>query len=210
MPKQLFSRVLNALLSSATPPLIICLMKYLFLSLTVWLTLTLFSIGEPAPTNTPPVTLRERIEQDYLLQFLVYQRQDCTLKAKLPCMGMGPSADAMEAVDGLKNGKAGFHTDQENPPWWQVDLGSVQPIAKVRNYNRLDSADVILYCARLVISTSDDAKTWSERYRHDGRPVGGALKNDPLEVVLPAAITARYLRIQLPPEDKRLLYLHLD
>ncbi|MHC4751434.1 MAG: hypothetical protein ACYTFW_16370, partial [Planctomycetota bacterium] len=32
------------------------------------------------------------------------------------------SEDARGAVDGIRNGKYGFHTGHETNPWWQVDL----------------------------------------------------------------------------------------
>ncbi len=49
-------------------------------------------------------------------------------------------ADAAGAVDGVKDGKYAFHTDREPNPWWQVDLRSVQEIARIVVYNRLDYA----------------------------------------------------------------------
>ena len=49
------------------------------------------------------------------------------------------SEDARGAVDGIRDGKYGFHTGHEPNPWWQVDLGP-EPIriCRVLVYNRLD------------------------------------------------------------------------
>jgi hypothetical protein len=33
--------------------------------------------------------------------------------------------------------EGGFHTENEENPWWQMDLGSIYEIAEVRLYNRL-------------------------------------------------------------------------
>ena len=34
-----------------------------------------------------------------------------------------PCDDAAGACDGVKDGGAGFHTELQDQPWWQVDLG---------------------------------------------------------------------------------------
>ncbi|MGD0900694.1 MAG: hypothetical protein ABR915_22915, partial [Thermoguttaceae bacterium] len=39
-------------------------------------------------------------------------------------------ADAAGAVDGVKDGKWGFHTSAEPSPWWQVDLGRSVPLER--------------------------------------------------------------------------------
>ena len=49
-------------------------------------------------------------------------------------------SDAAGAVDGIKDGKYAFHTGLDAQPWWQVDLGNVQPVARIVVYNRLDYA----------------------------------------------------------------------
>ncbi|MGA2502427.1 MAG: hypothetical protein ABSH20_32195, partial [Tepidisphaeraceae bacterium] len=96
------------------------------------------------------------------------------------------AVDAAGAVDGVKDGKWGFHTSLEPSPWWQVDLGRSVPLERALIFN-------------------DDAKTWREVYRHDGRTFGGVTDGNPLAVPLKGD-AARFLRIQLPGTE----YLHLD
>jgi hypothetical protein len=117
----------------------------------------------------------------------------------------------MGAVDGIKDGKYGFHTGREPHPWWQVDLGDagLQGIERVVIYNRLDYAPGVANATRLAILTSDDGRTWTERYRHDGSPIGGAIKSDPLVVRFdPQQVAARWVRIQLISDQA--LWHHLD
>src|SRR5207245_6632605 len=49
--------------------------------------------------------------------------------------------DSQGAVDGIKDGSFGFHTNSEKDPWWQVDLQSVSTLNEVRVFNRMDLAD---------------------------------------------------------------------
>ncbi|MCJ7622722.1 MAG: discoidin domain-containing protein [Anaerolineaceae bacterium] len=53
-----------------------------------------------------------------------------------------PYSDAYRAVDGVTDGEflAGSttHTEFENQPWWQVDLGKVVGIQKIKIWNRTD------------------------------------------------------------------------
>jgi len=70
------------------------------------------------------------------------------------------ASDASGAVDGVKNGRYGFHTNMEPNPWWQVDLGARQPIGKIVIYNRLDYAPGLHNADYLVILSSDDGKVW--------------------------------------------------
>ena len=113
-----------------------------------------------------------------------------------------PSHDAAGACDGVKNGGAGFHTEKQLQPWWQVDLGKPQPVTRVVIWNRCDCAE---RAARLEVCLSDDARSWTTAYRHDGRTFFGFTDGKPLTVQLTNQ-HARYVRIQLPGND----YLHLD
>ena len=85
-----------------------------------------------APLPAPlAATWREQVEADWL-------RQDDKRSAPAP----GPvtrEEDAAGAVDGVKDGKWGFHTDFENNPWWQVDLGRPTKLDRVVIYNRCDA-----------------------------------------------------------------------
>jgi hypothetical protein len=111
------------------------------------------------------------------------------------------SNDAQGAVDGVKNGYFGFHTNSEPNPWWQVDLQSVSALAEVRIFNRLDLPG---RAGTIQVLLSNDGVTWQKAYTHNGRTFGG---NDgkPLVVGLNGA-QARFVRLQLGETT----YLHLD
>ena len=109
----------------------------------IWLAgLMWHALGGTAINAAPPVTglpdatrprdevvsgsgLRKLIEEDWLKSLIE---------------PLTTQSDAAGAVDGVKDGKYAFHTGGDPNPWWQVDLGSMQPIARIVVYNRLDYA----------------------------------------------------------------------
>ncbi|MDY0170763.1 MAG: discoidin domain-containing protein [Thermoguttaceae bacterium] len=177
----------------------------------------LWANGPPASAEasagdapTPGENACELIENDYVEQFLLYQMR--VLRPQPAPAGPVPTmADALGAVNGIKDGKYGFHTHREPNPWWQVDLGGagMQGIERVVVYNRLDYGPGIANATKLAILTSNDGRTWTERYRHDGSPIGGATENDPLVVrFTEPKVAARLVRIQLLSEAP--IWHHLD
>jgi len=116
---------------------------------------------------------------------------------------ISPRQDAAGAVDGVKNGGTGFHTNQDNNPWWQVDLGESRELWRVVVYNRNDCAD---RAARIMVLLSDKRKKgWRTVYRHNGTGFWGARDKKPL-IVYVEGQKARFVRMQLPGHN----YLHLD
>lgn len=113
-----------------------------------------------------------------------------------------PDQDAIGACDGIKDGTWGFHTDRQENPWWQIDLGESTPPGRVVVFNRCDFAE---RAARLIVLLSDDGKTFRQVYQHDGTPFFGHTDGRPLIVEFDGA-TARYVRLQQPGRD----YFHLD
>ena len=110
---------------------------------------------------------------------------------------------AAAAVNGVKTGGFGFHTELEYDPWWMVDLGARQAVQEVVVYNRLDGICKIR-SRMLSVLVSPDGETWTTIYRHDGEPFGGA-DGHPLRVRA-AGVQARFVRVKL--EDYQ--FLHLD
>jgi hypothetical protein len=112
--------------------------------------------------------------------------------------------DALGAVDGIKDGKWGFHTALEKDPWWQVDLGSSLLLGRIVVYARCDGG-----CEgrteRMVVKVSDDGQNWTQVHDCGGTPFGGVPGNNPLVVQLDGK-PARFVRTQLPHEG----YHHLD
>jgi hypothetical protein len=144
-------------------------------------------------------TARARIEADWLLQEK-YHTNQVRIGTGTPTF-----ADAMGGCDGIKHGGPGFHTSKTTDPWWQVDLGESQPVARVLIWNRCDSDATVAQATNLVVRLSDDAQTWATAYTHDGTPFRGQSDKKPLEVKL-SETRARFVRIQLAGER----VLHLD
>jgi hypothetical protein len=148
---------------------------------------------------------REQIEADWLRQAEVWHA---------PKAGAGPAAtasttaDAAGAVDGVKNGKYGFHTGQGANPWWQVDLGQQTPIERIVVFNRLDYQPGLHNADRMLVLTSDDGRQWTKRHDCAGRHFGGVSGEKPLSVVFKEPVAARFVRLQVPSTAS--LFFHLD
>ena len=143
-----------------------------------------------------------QLEADWLLQ--VARRGQEAGRARAG--RVTTTADAAGGVDGVKNGRWGFHTENENDPWWHVDLGEARPLVRLVIYNRCDGgAGIAARAARLIVRLSDDGKAWREACRHDGTVFYGVPDKKPLSIPLKNA-RARFVRIQLPGRS----YFHLD
>ena len=51
--------------------------------------------------------------------------------------------DAAGGCDGFKDGLASFHTQKQQDPWWQVDLGSVVPLGRIVIWNRTNDPNAV-------------------------------------------------------------------
>lgn len=111
-------------------------------------------------------------------------------------------SDAAGAVDGTIDGNFGFHTQQQDQPWWQVDLGQSFALDRLVVYNRTVAAE---RASTLVVRLSDDAVSWRTVYEHDGTVFYGHADQAPLTVPL-ASESARYVRLQV----RETTWMHLD
>ena len=115
----------------------------------------------------------------------------------------GTPANPQGALDGIKNGKFGFHTMLERSPWFLFELSQSAPLDEIVIYNRLDSG-----CSdrarSLTVLVSEDAENWTKIYTHDGSPIGG-LDGNPLRVNC-GGTRARFIKISL----RETQFLHLD
>jgi hypothetical protein len=107
------------------------------------------------------------------------------------------------AVNGVRTGGYGFHTESEANPWWMVDLGRPIPILEIVVFNRLDG-DCAGRARNLVVLASLDGETWLELHRTNGRIFGG-VDGNPLRVPCEGT-TCRFVRLKLDGAD----YFHLD
>jgi len=143
-------------------------------------------------------SMREQIEADWLRQAEAWQEKTTLTRA-----------DAAGAVDGVKNGKYGFHTAHEPNPWWQVDIGESQPVARIVVFNRLDYAPGLHNAAALRILASDDGKQWRQIHDQKGKHFGGVSGAPPLEVKFEQGkVRARFVRLQIP--SAKPIFFHLD
>ncbi len=144
-----------------------------------------------------PAITRSQIEADWLRQDQVRFAGPLSTNTKV-----SPRRDAIGAVDGVRNGQWGFHTENELNPWWQIDLRQIVRLDRLVIYNRCDFAE---RASRIAVLVSDDSKSFSEVYRHDGTVFFGHTDNRPLVVRLNGT-NARFVRLQLPGKS----YFHLD
>ncbi|NUW34611.1 discoidin domain-containing protein [Nonomuraea sp. SMC257] len=124
----------------------------------------------------------------------------------------GYSLSAERAVDGTTNGDLGLgsvtHTSEtplETNPWWQVDLGSSQPISSIELWNRTDCcanrlrdfyvfASDTPFASNDPLATKNQAGVWTH---HQDAAAGTTLS-------LPVNRDARYVRVQLGGSDRPL------
>ena len=159
----------------------------------------LAALPTSATWSAEPAWTREQLEDDWLRQLaLRYPR------VASPSGNVTAAEDAAGAVDGVKDGKWGFHTAHESQPWWQVDLGESFVLDRLLLYNRCDGV-FARRAAQIQVLLSADGREFRQVYQHDGTVFLGQPDNKPLGVPLRGA-EARFVRLQLPGRD----YFHLD
>jgi hypothetical protein len=134
-----------------------------------------------------------------------WDRQDRAREAaRGQASGVTVEQDAAGGCDGVKTGKWGFHTQNEEQPWWQVDLGETLPLQRLLLFNRCDGG----FAARnkaLQVLISTDGSQFRQVFQNQGIAFLGFVDGKPLEVNLDG-VAARYVRLQLPGKN----YFHLD
>lgn len=89
-----------------------------------------------------------------------------------------------------------FHTNEQDNPWYMVDLGAPTQFSMVSIRNRTDVA--LMRAIPLIVEVSDDAKTFRQVAQRDESFVEWEAKFSPQ--------TARYVRVRVP----RVTTLHLE
>jgi hypothetical protein len=116
----------------------------------------------------------------------------------------GHAGNASGATNGRITGGRKFHTQEEQNPWWQVDLGAFVTIREIHVYNTTDhTAD---RCKNLAISVSIDGEYWAELARTPEGEVIGGKTTAPYKWAGPGTAWGRYVRVTLLGVG----YLHLD
>lgn len=89
--------------------------------------------------------------------------------------------------------KYGFHTELEDSPWWELDLGAISRPAMIKIYNRRDSLQV--RARSISISVSKDRNNWVTLHR--GCVYFGGGDADAFSVPLNGKVEFQYLKLQL-------------
>jgi hypothetical protein len=165
-----------------------------YLAITALLVLTTSAAGESV---LAPALTGEQIEADWDRQDELRWAGPVPPKTKI-----SPGEDALGGCDGLKDGRFGFHTGEEEQPWWQVDLGRVFSLGRVVVFNRCGLAE---RACDLQVLVSEHGENFYQVYEHDGTAFYGYSDDKPLVVSL-AGVKGRYVRLQRAGKD----YLHLD
>ncbi|HRT58678.1 MAG TPA: discoidin domain-containing protein [Candidatus Paceibacterota bacterium] len=153
----------------------------------VCLPLLLAATCWPGRAGISPAAWQQRIEADWVLA------EELALASETS----GPvttTNDAAGGCDGIKNGEWGFHTDNSQNPWWQVDLGATHELERVVIWNRTAAAE---RAARLEVLLSEDGRQFRQVYQHNGTVFFGFNDHKPLEVPLHRE-RARIVRLALP------------
>lgn len=110
--------------------------------------------------------------------------------------------DAAGAVNGLVTGTFGFHTDADDPPWWQVDLEQAYILDEIWIYNclDLDSTD-----QHLNVFISENRRLWNQVLIRAPLNFGGAF-GSPLILKFDSRTVARFVQLELSEKG----HLHLD
>ena len=112
-------------------------------------------------TAASPVLTPAQIEADWLTQAAVRSlpKQPSTVTPATT------ASDAAGACDGVIDGHFGFHTQQQEQPWWQVDLGEVLPLERVVIYNRDDGVSQRAAQLQVLLSADGQAMAGTVRSR---------------------------------------------
>ncbi|HJN14155.1 MAG TPA: discoidin domain-containing protein, partial [Armatimonadota bacterium] len=138
---------------------------------------------------------RSDIEADWIVQEERKRAQATSTTATT-------EGDALGAIDGIKEGRWGFHAALEASPWWMVDLGEEIAIGRIVVYNRGGAGG---RSVNMLLSTSLDGETWTQVHDCGGQAFGGTGAGEPLAVTLDAH-NARFVKCHLPGSN----YFHLD
>ncbi len=119
-----------------------------------------------------------------------------------------PELEAARVVSGHFTGSYNCHTGLDAPPWWRVDLETIEQITEVRIYNRVSPyPGVLARASRLEIQVSNDDDSWTTVFRKNTSDLlrGPTLKS-PFIWIPEEQVWGRYFRIQLLERQ----YLHLE
>lgn len=145
----------------------------------------------PPPPAAPLISLNKPAEQSSISAW---------------SRGATTRTDAAGANNGKITGSYAFHTDEEDGPWWSVDLGSPFAVQEIRLYNRIDNLATARRARHFELLVRLGARDWTPVFRKtDGSMFGGA---DGMPFIWHPGqpVRAEQIRVRLIGRD----FLHLD
>ena len=103
----------------------------------------------------------------------------------------------------MVTGTFGFHTGDDDPPWWMIDLEASYRLDEIWIFNRLDVPSNLQHF-RIFISAN--GREWPSLVDHRSDGNFGGAWGEPLIVTIGGKTIARFLRIELAGPG----VLHLD
>ena len=156
-----------------------------------------------APTDEVGGAMRALVEAGWVAEDARFASASAGAAPKANDHGVTTAEDASGAVDGVKNGRWGFHVASgESDPWWQVDLGTVTALDRIVVYNRTDGNAAPRTRNLLISVAGDDGDPACKTFRliHDqkGKAFYGVKEKKPLVVDLKGkGVTARIVRLHV-------------
>jgi len=120
--------------------------------------------------------------------------------------GATPEQDAGRALNNNISGTYGFHTLEEDAPWWKVDLGGLFAVSEIRLFNRITHVIFARRASRFDLLASRDGNSWTVIATKDDQTVFGGADGLPYRFQPAIPVLARWIKIQLKQRN----FLHLN
>ncbi|TFZ60086.1 hypothetical protein E4V01_05655 [Methylorubrum sp. Q1] len=112
--------------------------------------------------------------------------------------------DAKGAISGVHTGSDGFHTNLEDNPYWQTDLGHICELTEIRVFNSLKNRAFAGRAYPLKVEVSQDGASWKTIFINSTHAPFGGADGHPLIIRLKSE--AQYVKLSLMNRD----FFHLD
>ena len=129
--------------------------------------------------------------------------------AKQSSDGVGEAGVASKAVDGNTSGhwtanntNSFTHTNEENNPWWEVDLGSFYDISEIRIWNRTDCCQERLQDFHIMVSEEPISAISTSLFQFKAGAQTFAAGSE--SMLLRGNRKGRYVRVFIPGNKKTL------
>ncbi len=114
------------------------------------------------------------------------------------------AGEAVNPISGDTFPDFAFHTDEEENPWWMLDLGAILPIEMIVIHNRVSMLQD--RAARLRVEIAEGVEQWQLIHAGYSRFGGGDCGGPPLILNIGGDLPARYVRLSINGRQ----FLHLS